>query len=479
MSFVPMASCKLTNSREALVASVDTVSQIVYLQTSTNTQTGVQVVTLQDNYTSATVQKMVSATGGGVALHLQAATAGTWANTIGNTGLKVQVTPGSAQDSEKLIIYEDGAVVEVVDNLSMSPTSTNYIQTVLANDTYVNVLGVLTTEPPSNTRAPWNTISYTASNTATFANGFNGENVGDTDYIGTYNPVTDQRTGLKVYDDRANVNVSALCVPGISTQAVMQELVRIALNINSVSIVDVPDMLNGREAIDWQAAAGLYSNQVRIDSYTMAFFWNWCLCTNAFTGLTEWQPPTVQVLGAMAKVFDKYSPWWATAGMVRGLLPNVGAVRYPRLSDDVKQGMYGNGNCINPILLYHGQYILIWGDITAQRESSKLQALHTVNLVNYILYSMSTIAQRYVFDPNDDVLLNQLTLEFTSLLNSVQTGRGLEQYLLVCDDTNNTPATRNARNVIVNLAIIPTDVAERIYLNVTVDQSGAQLTAVS
>ena len=483
---LPISQASRQTTREATVTSVDSVNKTVYLQTSTNTQTGQQAVALQDNYTAGQIQVMASPTGGGVALHLQASTAGTWANTIGtNTGLMVQVSPGSAPDTKKFIIYNDGVVVEVVDNLNFSNTAStlngvsNYAQTVFVNDNNISVLATLTTEPPSNTLAPWDVVNYTASNTATFANGFNGENVADADYVGTYNPVTDVRTGLKVYDDRANVQMAILCVPGVSTQAVMQELNRVSRNINAAAIVDVPDMLNGRAAIDWQAASGLYSNYSRIDSYTIAFFWNWCQAGNPITGALEWQPPTVQVLGAMAAVFDKYGPWWATAGMVRGLLPNVGAVRYPRVSDDVKQAMYGNGNCINPILLNKGQSILIWGDITAQRTTSKMQALHTVNLVNYILASMSTIAQRYVFDPNDDVLLNQLTLEFTSFLNSVQTGRGLEQYKLTCNDSNNLPATRNARNVIVNLQIVPTDVAERIFLNIGVNQSGAQLTAIS
>jgi hypothetical protein len=467
-------------TREIVVTDVDPVTNVVSIETNTNTQTGQQALPLQDNYTSGSVQKMVSPTGGGVALHLVAATAGTWANTVGNAGLTVQVAPGSSPDTKKLIVYQNATVQEVVDNLSMDPTSDNYYATVLAqgNDAYITCLAVLTAEPPSNTLAPWDLADYTASNTASFANGFNGENVGDADYVGTIDE-DDNRTGLKVYDDPDNALAAVLAVPGVSSQAVIQELNRIARDINAVAIVDIPDNLNGREAIDWSSAAGPYSDTALVDSYTVAFFWNWFQAVNPFTGAVEFMPPTVGVLGAMAVVFDQYGPWFATAGMVRGLLPQASAVRYPRVSEDVKQAMQAPGNCVNPILLYRGATILIWGDRTTQREDSKLQALHTINLVNYILAQMSNIARRFVFDPNDTVLLQQLTLEFTTLLNAVQTGRGLEQYLLTCDSTNNTAATRNQREVIVDLQIIPTDVAERIFINVTVNQSGAQLNAIS
>jgi len=465
-------------TREITVASVTPDGTVNFIP-STNTETGEQALVLQDNYTAGVIQKMVSPTAGGVSLHLVAATAGTWANTIVNAGLAVQVTPGSLSDTKKLIIYYNGTVVEVVDNLSMDSASDDYYVTKLANDSFVHVLGVLFSDPPSNTRAPWNLAVYSPSNTATFENGQNGENVSASDYVGTINPADDSRTGLKVFDDPSAQDLAILSVPGVSDQAVFQELNRVALEIHAAAIVDAPDGLNGREAIDWQAAAGLYSGYAKIDSYAIAIFWNWIKIANPFTGVVEWDPPSVGVLGAMAKVFDQVGPWFATAGEVRGRLQQASAVRYPRVSEDVKQAMMGSGNCLNPILLYRGNSILIYGDRTAQRTDSKLTALHTVNLVNFILKSMAAIGRHYVFDPNDSVLLNQLTNEFTQFLNSVQIARGMEQYQLVCDTTNNTAATRNARNVIVDLAVIPTDVMERLFINVTVNQSGAQLNAVS
>ncbi len=76
------------------------------------------------------------------------------------------------------------------------------------------------------------------------------------------------------------------------------------------------------------------------------------------------------------------------------------------------------------------------------------------------------------------MLLSQLTLEYTNFLETVRTERGLETYQLICNASNNPPAVRNAHNVVVDLAIIPVDVAERIFINVTVNASGAVLNSV-
>jgi phage tail sheath protein FI len=140
--------------------------------------------------------------------------------------------------------------------------------------------------------------------------------------------------------------------------------------------------------------------------------------------------------------------------------------------------MYGNGNSINPIWKTNGQF-LVWGDRTMQRAESKLSAIHSVNLVNWIVNGLSDLGRQFVFDPNDKELLLHIQLAFSEFLDKIQNERGLEQYELVVDERNNTAETRNQRSVIVDLAVIPVDVMERLYLNVTVRESGAILNSVT
>ncbi len=467
-------------TREVQIRSLDSVTNTVTLEPVTLTESGRQALPLQDNYSAGTIFVLSSETGQ-VGMQLDAATEGTWANTVGSTvGLVVTVSPGSSPDTKRFLIYQDGALVETVDNLSFDSTSDDYFLARLADDHYVNVLAVLGTEPPGNTMNPWNLATYVPSNVATFVGGFNGENVTAADYVGTINPGDESATGLEIFNDNETFGgLYVVAVPGVSSMAVIQQLARVADSINAIALVDVPDEINAREAIDWTNGEGLYANLARVDNFRVAFFWNWFETLNPFTGLEEFVPPTVGVIGDMSLTFDRYKPWYATAGEQRGQLPGAVAVRYPRVRDGVKQGMQGNGNVLNPILLYRGTSILIYGDLTAQRTTSKLQAIHTVNLVNYIIKNMAAIARKYVFDPNDSILLSQLTLEFSGMLETVRTERGVEAYNLACDGTNNNADTRNAKEVFVDLSIIPTDVAERIFINVTVNASGAVLNAIT
>ena len=116
---------------------------------------------------------------------------------------------------------------------------------------------------------------------------------------------------------------------------------------------------------------------------------------------------------------------------------------------------------------------------TMQVADSKLTAVHNVILVNYIVNGLAEIGRRFVFDPNDAELLVLIRLAFSEFLDKVRNERGLEEYSLVIDDRNNNADTRNQRQVIVDLALIPVDVAERIFINATVEESGAVLNTVN
>jgi uncharacterized protein len=465
-------------TREAQVSAVSD-SGAITLIPSTTTETGQQAVALQDSYTSGVIYKVASISGTANGAQIQAATEGTWANQIGTNGVSVQVSPGSNADTKKFMVYYNGQLVETYDNLIFDDTTDdNYVVTRLAASAYINVTTLVGAEPPSNTKVPWNSI-YTGVNNVYLTGGFNGDTTTAADYVGIIDPAAGSPTGIKVFDDPENIDVAALAAPGISDIAVAQELARVATNINSVVLFDIPDNINARDAIDWHNGAGAYAANGRIDNFRVAFFFNWFQALDTFSGVQMYMPPTVGILGAMARTFDKYKPWSAVAGVTRGQLPSASSVRYSRISDSVKQAMYGDGNSVNPILFYRSQSILIYGDRTAQRTESKLTALHTVNLVNYIVKNLSTIGRRYVFDPNDSVLLDQLRLEFNSFMDAIKAERGVEAFQVVLDSTNNTAATRNERRVNCNLVIIPTDVMERLYLNVIVNESGAVLNSVS
>jgi len=510
---------KIKETNKASTAEIrvkSVVGNTVYLETANLTRVGYQALPLQDNYDNAFLYQ---ATGTTPFLYLNAAEAGQWANGANSTqGLYIQVSLGSAPDSRKFNIYWNSSLVEVFDNLSgnalladnVTPNPSYYTNAINGISQFITITQV--NSPPANqtyraalTAAPWDASYYGQNLSATppsmpqgavnagiitippnstvntggqFSNGDNGANPQDSDFVGTVNPLSDANTGLQAFtNDDVTVNIIAAPMDKISI-TVEQELARVAGMANALAIADVPANLTARQAVDWHNGKGLYQGRGRIDNYRLAVYWNWLTILDNFAGLEKMVPPSIGALRALGFTFTADFPWYAAAGMTRGLLPDVIDIQFGKIAPDVKQAMYGNGNSVNPIFRQSGQ-IMVWGDRTMQVAESKLVEIHAVNLVNNIVVGLGTIARRFVFEPNDSQLLTLINLAFGQFLDGIKNQRGLEAYKLVVDSTNNTPTTRNLHQVIVDLAIIPTDVAETIFINLTVNASGAQLNTVT
>lgn len=498
------ATNKVTTSEVRIKRVVDaSPNVIVELETSNDTQVGYQALSLQDSYTAADGARISKVETGGSGLvqawSLKAITAGTWANGAdSNTGLYVGVRPGSKAGTKRLEVYENAALVEVFDNLSEVSTAEDYyLKRINGVSQYFTIAARGSVTHAANTANPWSATYKVAAlsaiprsmphgavnhgssggNHGSFNLGFNGLSANDADFIGT---VLDDGslTGLKAFEDGDNITIDVLAAPMDEVSpAVAQEMGRVARAVNAVALVDVPSGLNARQAVDWHNGSGEFASRGKLDTANVTFTWNWFQIADRFSSTSDslkWVPPTIGALRCLASTFDTSKPWFAAAGETRGLIPEALQVEFPRVSDDAKAAMYGDGNSVNPILLNRGR-IMLFGERTAQRAESKLTALHSVILVNTIVKGLSAIARRYVFDPNDQTLLSNLKAECVGYLAKVENDRGIEGYRLVMDETNNTADTRNRREVRIDLSVIPVDSVERIFINATVRESGAVL----
>jgi hypothetical protein len=484
---------------------------VIQLQQTNDSERGYQALPLQDNYTTATVSRIVAKT---PAALIYALTAGTWANTTSGdeTGLQVQVGPGTNPGTKKISVFWNSALVEVFDNLGFFTTPTG-----AANfDTQINVttpsnyitIQTLGTVVPANTVNPWNT---TASNSivgaptndalpgseGAFADGFNGEKAQASDFIGAYDPTNDTQTGIKAFEDTDNVFVNVLCAPGVTstdatTVGIHTQLRDTAQVTNAVALIDIPQdnpqtfpltaiasvPLNIWNAIDWSNGAGQFIARGKFDTRYLACFFNWLSMADPITQENIVAPPTVGVLRQMAFTWLNDQPWYAAAGPNRGVITVANDVAFPKISTNAKEAATAPGNVVNIIVKTQND-IMVYGERTMQRAASKLTAIHNLVLVEYVVQGLAAIGRTKVFDPNDLTLLQQLNLAMTQFLDSVKNLRGIEAYQLVCDSSNNNATTRNLREVIVDLFIVPTDAVEKIYINATVLESGAIVNAVT
>jgi len=94
-------------------------------------------------------------------------------------------------------------------------------------------------------------------------------------------------------------------------------------------------------------------------------------------------------------------------------------------------------------------------------------------LVAYLRARLTQIGNQYLFEPNDQITRNSITNSCTSLMLDLVAKRGIYDYLVVCDLSNNSPATIDANELYVDIAIEPVKAVEFIYIPLRIENTGA------
>jgi len=177
-------------------------------------------------------------------------------------------------------------------------------------------------------------------------------------------------------------------------------------------------------------------------------------------------------------------PWFAPAGTRRGLIDNVLGIGYvdsntgtfvrTGINNALRDTLYERR--INPITLLNQVGIVAYGQKTRNSAisgaGSSLDRINVARLVNYIRTILSGVANQFIFEPNDKITRDQIKTAIESLLNDLVAKRGVYDYLVVCDDTNNT-GDRIARNELyVDIAIEPMKAVEFIYIPIRLKNPG-------
>jgi phage tail sheath protein FI len=93
-------------------------------------------------------------------------------------------------------------------------------------------------------------------------------------------------------------------------------------------------------------------------------------------------------------------------------------------------------------------------------------------LIAFLRGRLEEIGNQFVFEPNDQITRNEITNAVTGLLNDLVAKRGIYDYLVVCDLSNNTPARIDRNELYVDIAIEPVKAVEFIYIPVRLKNTG-------
>jgi hypothetical protein len=250
------------------------------------------------------------------------------------------------------------------------------------------------------------------------------------------------------------------------------------------SVIDTPLRLTPDQIITWATnnnGLGLPTGDGNLasgDAYSAAFYPS-CTATD-LTGNIVVTAPSHMMLRTIIRSDAVAYPWFAPAGLRRGVVDNALQIGYlDAISGEfqslgVNQGLrdvlYTNN--VNPITFIPGTGIVNFGNHTLQGTATALDRINVARLVAYLRGRLEIIGNQYLFEPNDTITRNSIQSQITSLLVDLVNKRGVYDYLVVCDLTNNTPATIDANELYVDIAIEPVKAVEFIYIPMRIQNTG-------
>lgn len=216
---------------------------------------------------------------------------------------------------------------------------------------------------------------------------------------------------------------------------------------------------------------------VTYDEY-MGMFYPWGITSDNF-GNNIVVPPSHMILRTIALSDQQSYQWFAPAGLRRGGITNAKSVGYVTDEGEFKVVSLNNGQRdalydakINPITSFTGAGLVNFGQKTRAKANSALDRINVARLVIYLRRQLGILAKPYIFEPNDKITRDELKAEVESLMLDLVSKRGLYDYMVVCDNTNNTPTRIDKNELWVDIAIEPVKAVEFIYIPLRLKNTG-------
>ena len=172
-------------------------------------------------------------------------------------------------------------------------------------------------------------------------------------------------------------------------------------------------------------------------------------------------------------------PWFAPAGTRRGGITNASSTGYinsegefvsTALNEGQRDTLYTNN--VNPITFITGAGLVNYGQKTRFAGSSALDRINVSRLVIYLRSQLNKLARPYVFEPNDKITRDEIKAQAESLLLELVGNRAIFDFLVVCDETNNTPTRIDRNELYLDIAIEPVKAVEFIYVPLRLKNTG-------
>ena len=194
-----------------------------------------------------------------------------------------------------------------------------------------------------------------------------------------------------------------------------------------------------------------------------------------YNDVYRWIPAAGHMAGLCANTDDVADAWFSPAGFTRGQLLGVTKVAFnPKQAD--RDTLYKAR--VNPITSFPGQGIVLYGDKTAQAKPSAFDRINVRRLFMVLEKAIATAAKYQLFEFNDDFTRAMFRNMVEPFLRDVKGRRGLTDFAVVCDGTNNTGEIIDSNQFVADIYIKPARSINFITLNFIATRTGVEFSEI-
>ncbi len=218
----------------------------------------------------------------------------------------------------------------------------------------------------------------------------------------------------------------------------------------------------------WNNALGRSTSYAVADS-------GWKYMFDKYNNVYRWVPLNGDIAGLCVNTDNVRDPWFSPAGFNRGNLKNVVRLAWNPTKTN-RDTLYAQG--VNPVATFPGNGTVLYGDKTLQTKPSAFDRINVRRLFIVLEKTVAQAAKYSLFEFNDEFTRAQFVALVTPFLRDIQGRRGIYDFRVVCDTTNNTPQVIDSNQFVGDIYIKPARSINFIQLNFVAVRTGVDFTEV-
>ena len=395
-----------------------------------------------------------------------------------NTSSYVSGRGGSSDELHIIVIDNDGKIsgtrnsilekfsfVSKASDSKNSDNSTNYYKNVINNQSkYIKWID----HPAQGTnwggQSTTTFVELTANVVTTLSGGVDGASVS----------AGNVQAGYELFSNDELYDVSLIPMGPTTNIGVVNTVIGIAESRRDCIVFASPQYTDVVNTTNAATNIINYRNQLTSSSFAVLDS-GWKYQYDRYNDKYRYVPLNGDIAGLAARTDYIADPWFSPAGYNRGVIKNVVKLAYSPSKTD-RDNLYKAG--INPVVTFPGQGTLLFGDKTLLSRPSAFDRINVRRLFIVLEKSISTASKFQLFEFNDPFTRAQFKNLVEPFLRDVQGRRGVTDFRVVCDETNNTADIVDRNEFVADIYIKPARAINFIQLNFVATRTGVSFEEV-